>query len=131
MAFLNWPNWNGDAIANTMILMLHPYKINLESIIWQSFDGTANFAGHNKGIQAIIHENHCPSVHYIHCRSHLLNLACVAVAKKIDKLKRPYSSLNSLWRFFHMSLKRTGKLQAVQKMMDGLSLSLVPVADTQ
>lgn len=72
-----------------------------------------------------------PMAKYIHCRSHQLNLACVAATKSTPRLKRLFSCLNSLWRFFHLSPKRTRKFESVQEILESNSLSLVQPGDTR
>ena len=119
-----------EVLTQQIIQILKAYNVSSNQIQWQAYDGAANFSGRKNGVQANM-KIHFPDARYIHCRSHLLNLAAVGAAKNFPMLKKLYSSLNSLWRFFHLSPKRTGKLEAVQQALGSAPISLVQAGDTR
>ena len=76
-------------------------------------------------------KEHLPNSHYVHCRSHLLNLAAANVASGFKPLKALFSAFNSLWNFFHNSPKRQNKLAEVQSILNDPVLELVRSGDTR
>ena len=119
-----------DIIVNNLNSICLEYDLVGSKVQWQAYDGAANFAGCKNGVQANFRDTHSMA-RYIHCRSHALNLACVSAANSIPQLKRLFSSLTSLWRFFHLSPKRTGKLVAIQQIIGSSNLSLVQASDSR
>ena len=75
--------------------------------------------------------NVMPNAHYIHCRSHLLNLAAANVANDFKPLRALFSTFNSMWKFFHNSPKKHGDLDEIQKVLDNPVLQLVRAGDTR
>ena len=52
--------------------------------------------GHRSGVQTRIREEKCPfEAVYVHCRSHLLQLACVYAAEKLKLIKQLFSALKA------------------------------------
>ncbi|KAH9491382.1 hypothetical protein Btru_052280 [Bulinus truncatus] len=72
-----------------------------------SFDGAANMSGLKQGVQAQLKRDLLVNAHYVHCRSHLLNLVAPNVAQEFKPLKDLFSAFNSLWRFSNTSPKKT------------------------
>jgi len=68
---------------------------------------------------------------YIHCRSHLLNLAAANVTQSFKALQSLFSTLNSTWRFFHNSPKRHKTLVEMRKILNDPELELVSTGDTR
>ena len=56
-------------------------------IVWVAFDGASNMSGHISGVQTRLREQKCEESTYVHCRSHLLQLACVYASEKLQPLK--------------------------------------------
>ena len=123
-----------DTTANTISTAVQDWlasaKIPLLNIRWLAFDGAANMSGKHHGVQAQLKKN-LPNSNYIHCRSHLLHLAAANVASSFKPLKVLFSSLNSLWKFFHNSPKRTNQLNEIQSILDDPVLQLVRNGDTR
>ena len=100
-------------------------------IYWMAFDGAANMSGRTNGVQAKLKRELLGKANYIHCRSHLLNLAAANVARDVKPLQRLFSSFNSLWSFFHNSPKRHNILTEIQKVLNDPVLELVRAGDTR
>lgn len=71
-------------------------KIPPQCIYWMGFDGADNMSGRTNGVQAKLKKELLSSANYIHCRSHLLNLAAANVAREVKPLQALFSSFNSL-----------------------------------
>ena len=68
---------------------------------------------------------------FVHCRSHLLQLALVKSAADIIEVKRTLALLNKLYSLFSKSPKRLFVLQATQLAVDGMSHKLVQPGTTR
>ena len=76
------------------------------------FDGAAPFSGKHTGVQARLKQHYAV---YVHCHGHQLQLACIHATKGIDHV---YTTLTTLWKFFHYSPKCAQSLKEVQKVLD-------------
>ena len=75
----------------------------MSKIVWIPFDGASNVSGSRSGVQAHLKQEKCPEAEYVHCCSHLLQLACVQACNKTKPIKHLFSALNSLYRLFSES----------------------------
>lgn len=66
-----------ETVTSSIISMLESRGIDFSKIVWIAFDGASNMSGHRSGVQARLRELKCEEATYVHCRSHLLQLACV------------------------------------------------------
>ena len=66
------------------------------------FDGAATFAGKKSGVQARL-KKHAPHSVFVHCHCHKLQLACVQSANSTEGIKHVYTTLTTLWKFFHFA----------------------------
>ena len=67
----------------------------------------------------------------VHCRWHVLELASVKVDNATPGTKHVYTSLMTLWKFFHYSPKRAESLKEIQKVLDLPELKIVKPSDTR
>ena len=125
------PDTTAETITNNIVSTLECRGIDLSKIVWIAFDGASNMSGHRSGVQTRLREEKCPEAVYVHCRSHLLQLACVYAAEKLKPIKQLFSALNSLWRLFSQSPKRTHVLREVQEVLHDPKLSLAQPGDTR
>ena len=77
------------------ILALADAEIPMDRIHWLAFDGAANMSGRKTGVQAQLKKT-LENANYIHCRSHLLNLAAANIAQDLKQWKGLFSAFNSL-----------------------------------
>ena len=94
------------------------------------FDGAATFAGKKSGVQARL-KKHAPHSVFVHCHCHKLQLACVQSANSTEGIKHVYTTLTTLWNFFHYSPKRCQNLKEIQKVLDIPQLKIVKLSDTR
>ena len=120
-----------DIVSNCLKDILISNEIPASRIYWMAFDGAANMSGRVHGVQAMLKKDMLPNANYVHCRSHLLNLAAANVAQEFKPLKCLFSTFNSLWKFFHNSPKRHNQLVEVQKVFNDPVLELVRTGDTR
>ena len=94
------PDTTAETVSSNIVSTLESRGIDLSKIVWIAFDGASNMSGHRSGVQTQLREEKCPEAVYVHCRSHLLQLACVYAAEELKPIKHLFSALNSLWRLF-------------------------------
>jgi hypothetical protein len=87
-------------------------------------------SGQKGGVQAIL-KTQSPTLIFVHCRSHVLQLAMVSATNNIPQVKRIIGVLNKLFSFFQHSPLRLGILKTVQMGIDGQSHKLVQACDTR
>jgi len=96
-----WPLASTKAVAvyKCMLDALAEYDLNPADIVAASFDGASNMSGQHGGVQALL-KNHAPNLIFVHCRSHVLQLALVKSCNSIPPVKRIIGILNKLYSFF-------------------------------
>ena len=72
-----------------------------------------------------------PHALFVHCHSHLLQLACVQAANSTNGIKHVYVTLTALWMFFHYSPKRAESLKMVQQVLHRPELRIAKPSDTR
>ena len=81
------------------------------------FDGAATFSADKTGVQRRLKE-HSPHALFVHCRCHVLQLASVQATNATPGIKHDYTTLMTLWKFFHYSPKCAESLKEIQKVLD-------------
>ena len=105
-------------------------NIQLGRLIGIGFDGAATFCGDKTGFQRRLKEL-SPHALFVHCRCHVLQLASVQAANTTLGVKHVYTTLMTLWKFFHYSPKRAESLKGIQKVLDLPELKIVKPSDTR
>ena len=84
-----------DAIHFHIETLFKKINVNIGKMVSCSFDGGANYSGCWGGVQALLRKDN-PSLFYVYCRAHLLQLALVHASQKYQKIKSVISLINSL-----------------------------------
>ena len=125
------PDETAEVITGGIISIIESRGIDFSKVVWLAFDGASNMSGHISGVQAQIKNEKCEEATYVHCRSHLLQLACVQSSEKFKPRKQLFSAMNSLWCLFSVSPKKTHVLKEVQEALQELDLALIRAGDTR
>ena len=72
-----------------------------------------------------------PHALFVHCCCHVLQLASVQAANATPGIKHVYTSLMTLWKFFHYSPKHAESLMEIQKVLDLPELKIVKASGTR
>ena len=67
---------------------------------------------------------------FVHCRCHVLQLTSVLTANATPGMKHVYTTLMTLWKFFHHFLKRAESLKEIQKVLALPDLKIVKQSNT-
>jgi hypothetical protein len=89
---------SGAALKASIMKTLNEYKISLENLVGQSFDGAGNMRGKLKGLKTLIQID-APKAEYVWCNSHRFNLVVNAVCSSSLQLKRAIDILEELHTF--------------------------------
>ena len=130
MEILPLKKTNAQSIYSVLLDWLKKKDLQCSKLIGMGFDGAATFAGKKSGVQARL-KKHAPHSVFVHCHCHKLQLACVQSANNTEGIKHVYTTLNTLWKFFHYSPKRCQNLKEIQKVLDIPDLKIVKPSATR
>ena len=130
MEILPQKKTNAQSIYSVLLDWLKKKDLQCSKLIGMGFDGAATFAGKKSGVQARL-KKHAPHSVFVHCHCHKLQLACVQSANSTEGIKHVYTTLTTLWKFFHYSPKRCQNLKEIQKVLDIPELKIVKPSDTR
>ena len=117
-------------IYSTLVDCLKQKNIRLSKLVGMGFDGAATFSGGKTGVQSRLKKN-SPHALFVHCHCHQLQLACVQAANHTTGIKHVYTTLTTLWKFFHYSPKRAECLKEVKRVLDLPELKIIRPSDTR
>ena len=121
---------NAEAIYSAIVSCLKEKSIQVSKLVGMGFDGAATFSGKKSGVQSRLKTN-SPHALFVHCHCHLLQLACVQAANNTNGIKHVYTTLTTLWKFYHYSPKRAETLKDVQTVLDLPELKVIKPSDTR
>ena len=93
---------NAESIYSALVEYGREKNIQLGRLIGMGFDGAATFSGDKTGVQRRLKEL-SPHALFVHCCCHVLQLASVQAANATPGIKHVYTTLMTLWKFFHYS----------------------------
>ena len=106
-----------DSIYSALVECLKDKELEVSRIIGMGFDGASTFSGKKSGVQTRI-KKIAPHALFVHCRCHLLQLACVQAVNSTNGIKHIYITLTAFWKFFHYSSNRAESLKTVQQVLN-------------
>ena len=112
--FINFsrvPRITGAILAATIKDVLSDSNINIENMRGQTYDGAANMASDQVGVQAQIKKD-APNAPFLQCSSHCLNLV-ITKSCQIQDIRACIDKSESLCFDFRVSAKKSNLLQAV------------------
>ena len=117
-------------VHECIVSHLRQFGLSPDHLVSAAFDGASNMSGKHGGVQALL-KKAAPSLIFVHCRSHLLQLALVRASATVTEMKQVLSSLTSLYSLFSRSPVRLSILKQTQVMIDGMSHKLVQPGSTR
>ena len=72
---------------------------------------------------------HAPYAVLVHC--HLLQLACLQAANSTTEIKHVYTTVTTLWNYFHFSPKRAKSLKEIQHVLNLPEMKVIKPSDTR
>ena len=96
---------DAQTIADALLSTLQKWGLNLSFLVGQGYDGAPVMSASRNGVQAKIAEKH-PHATYIHCRSHVLNLAISSSCTSVPSIRNIFDHVHKLTWFLSGSAKR-------------------------
>lgn len=127
-----WPLQSTKAvdITEAIVSRLPSFGLDPADIVAVSFDGASTMSGEHGGVQALL-KAYAPNLLYVHCRSHLLQLALVKACDAVPNIKRVLSAVTKLYSLFSHSPRRLNMLKATQVAIDKTAHKLVKPGQTR
>ena len=94
----------GEAIRNIIVDVLRSNNLDLSYLRGQAYDGASAMSSPRVGAQAYVKAETNTHAHYIHCHSHVLNLA--ASSSILQDIRNIIGLINEVFLFFDNSPKR-------------------------
>ena len=105
MGFVKLDRMDAKTISETLLDTVQKWGLDLTSLVAQGYDGAAVMSSSNNGVQSKIREKY-PSATYVHCRSHVLNLAIANGCRSVPSVRNLFDSIEKLTWFLSGSAKR-------------------------
>ena len=121
---------DAETITSAITSYLQEKQIDIGLMRGMGFDGAATFSGRRTGVQARL-RTLSPFAIFIHCRNHILQLACVQAANQVSLVKRVYSNLTTVWKLFYYSPKKAENLKEIQSVLNMPQLKMLKPTDTR
>ena len=99
---------DAESIYLALVKCIKVKNLQVGNIVGMGFDGAATFSGKKTGVQARL-KKHAPHAVFVHC--HLLQF-CVQAANSTTGM-HVYTTLTTLWKYFHCSPKRAESLKEI------------------
>ena len=103
--FIQLERMDAQTIANRLLSTVEGWGLNMSGLIAQGYDGASVMSGSRNGVQAKVREKY-PNVTYVHCRSHVLNLAVSSGCNNVPSIRNLFDSVQKLTWFLGGSAKR-------------------------
>ena len=105
IGFIRFEKLDAQTIADTLLHALREWAFNLSGLVGQGYDGASVMSSAWNGVQAKFVEKY-PNAMYIHCRSHVLNLAILHGCKALRSIQNLFDNVSKLMWFLSSSAKR-------------------------
>lgn len=130
LGFLETPSTTGEALTQLLIQELSRLGLPIEKLRAQAYDGASNMSGQYQGVAARIKRIQ-PKAPYVHCHSHLLDLAVASACQKVTPLRNALGTVNSLYNLIEGSAKRHNVFQMVLQRCGIKTMALKSLCKTR
>ena len=105
LGFVKLEKMDAKNIANAFLSTVKGWGLDMSTLVTQGYDGAAVMSSSKNGVQAKVKEKY-PNVTYVHCRSHVLNLAISSGCSSVPPVRNLFDSVEKLSWFLGGSAKR-------------------------
>ena len=102
--FIQLEKMDVQTIANRLLSTVEGWGLNMSGLIAQGYDSASVMSSSRNGVQAKVREKY-PNVTYVHCRSHVLNLAVCSGCNHVPSIRNLFDSIQKLTWFLGGSAK--------------------------
>ena len=114
--FIKLEKMDAQTIANTLLSTIQGWGLDMSNLVAQGYDGASVMSSEKNGVQAKGKEKY-PNVTYVHCCSHVLNLAISSGCSSVASIRNLFDSVQKLTWFMGGSAK-------MKEIFPGVSCSL-------
>lgn len=105
VGFVKLKQMDAQTIADTLLSTVDKWGLQLSNLVAQGYDGASVMSSSINGVQAKVKEKY-PNVTYVHCRSHVLNLAISSGCNSVPPIRNLFDNVQKLTWFLGGSAKR-------------------------
>ena len=105
IGFVKLEKMDAQTITDTLINALQEWGFNMSCLVGQGYDGASVMSSSKNGVQAKVAAQY-PNATYVHCRSHVLNLAISSGCKAVQSIQNLFDNVGKLTWFLIGSAKR-------------------------
>ena len=105
VGFVKLEKMDAESIADTLLSTAQEWGLLLSDLVAQGYDGASVMSSDKNGVQAKIKEKY-PNATYVHCRSHVLNLAVSSGCNSVPPIRNLFDNVQKLTWFLVGSAKR-------------------------
>ena len=105
MGFVKVEKMDAKTKADTLLTTVQGWGLNMSCLVAQGYDGASVMSSSKNGVQAKVKEVY-PNATYVHCRSHVLNLAVSSGCQSVPPIRNLFDSVEKLTWFLSGSAKR-------------------------
>lgn len=116
LGFVPISNRSADGISTEIIRACSNFKLNMENLVGQGYDGCSVMAGKERGVQAKI-RNKYPRATFVHCSSHRLNLV-VHDLNELSDIRNLVGTIKTVINFFRESSVRRATVPSIPMLCE-------------
>ena len=105
MGFVKLKKTDAQSITDALLSTIGEWGMDMTGLVAQGYDGASVMSSAKNGVQAKVKEKY-PNVTYVHCRSHVLNLAVSTGCNNVSAIRNVFDSVEKLTWFLGGSAKR-------------------------
>ena len=105
IGFIKLEKMDAQSISDKLLSGVEGWGLDMSYIVAQGYDGASVMSSNKNGVQAKVKDKY-PNATYVHCRSHVLNLAISSGCNNVPPIRNLFDSVEKLTWFLSGSAKR-------------------------
>ena len=130
LGFQNLKKMDAQSIYDVLIMALKTWGLNLSFLVGQGYDGCSVMSGSKNGLARKILDQY-PNAVYVHCRSHVLNLAIAGACKDVEPIRDLFGNVGKVTSFLRDGAKRNEIFKEIAANEDNEFLTLLTESEEQ
>lgn len=98
IGFVKLEKMDAKSISEKLLSSVEGWGLDMSYLVAQGYDGASVMSSGKNGVQAKIRVKY-PNATYVHCRSHVLNLAVSSGCKDVPPIRNLFDSVEKLTWF--------------------------------
>ena len=105
LGFRKLKKMDAQSVFDVLIPALKNWGLDLSNLVGQGYDGASVMSGNKNGLHKKV-SDHYPNATYVHCRSHVLNLAIAGACKDVESVRDLFDNVGKITSFLGDGAKR-------------------------